>query len=80
VKITFDPRKRDWTLRERGIDFASAGEVFHNRHIDVPDDRHDYGEKRIRTIGFYGRRMVMMVSRDGASEVRQEEGDVCIGS
>ena len=29
--------------------------------IDVPDDRPDYGEKRIRTIGFYGRRMVMMV-------------------
>jgi uncharacterized DUF497 family protein len=27
-KITFDPAKRDWTLRERGLDFLEASLVF----------------------------------------------------
>ena len=28
IAITFDPAKRDWTLHERGLDFADAAEVF----------------------------------------------------
>ena len=49
--ITFDPEKRDWTLRERGIDFADAAAVFGDVHYTRPDDRHDYGEPRFVSIG-----------------------------
>jgi uncharacterized DUF497 family protein len=28
MEISFDPAKRDWTLRERGLDFLDAAEVF----------------------------------------------------
>ena len=45
MRITFDPAKRDLTLRHRGLDFARAGEVFGGRTATVADDRFDYGKE-----------------------------------
>jgi uncharacterized DUF497 family protein len=59
-KITFDPAKRDWTLRERGLDFADAAEVFSELTIDITDRRQDYGEDRINSVGYLHGRMVMV--------------------
>mgnify|MGYP006373891555 CR=1 FL=1 len=59
-KITFDPAKRDWTLRERGLDFADAGQVFAGVKLERPDDRRDYGELRMVTIGYLRERMVVV--------------------
>jgi uncharacterized DUF497 family protein len=61
VRITFDPAKRDRTLRERGLDFADAAEVFAGPHADVPDRRRDYPEDRYRTFGYLRGRMVVVV-------------------
>jgi uncharacterized DUF497 family protein len=36
MKITFDPTKRQWTLRERGLDFMEAAEVFAAETIRYP--------------------------------------------
>jgi uncharacterized DUF497 family protein len=58
MKITFDPVKRAATLLERGLDFADAAEVFAGK---TPDDRHDYGELRIITVGSLRGRMVIVV-------------------
>ena len=60
-QITFDPNKRDWTLRERGLKFEDAAEVFDGVTIDDPDLRFDYGEERIITIGHLRDRMVVIV-------------------
>lgn len=60
MKIAFDPAKRDWTLRERGLDFAHAAEVFAAETIDIPDLRRDYGEPRINSVGFLRGRMVIV--------------------
>jgi hypothetical protein len=60
MRITFDPAKRDWTLRERGLDFAEAVEVFAGQTIDDPDDRRDYGELRMITVGHLRGRMVVI--------------------
>jgi uncharacterized DUF497 family protein len=60
MKITFDKAKRDKTLAERGLDFADAVEVFAGETFDRQDDRFDYGEKRIVTVGFLGGRMVVV--------------------
>lgn len=71
MKITFDASKRARTLAERGLDFASASEVFSGRHMTVEDDRQDYGEKRYITVGFLSGRMVVLVwtLREGACRV-----------
>ena len=61
MSITFDPAKRERTLIERGIDFADAAHVFAGPTLTFEDDRHDYGETRLITIGWLGERMVVMV-------------------
>jgi len=52
MPITYDPAKRERTLRERGLDFERAAEVFAGPTIDIPDLRRDYGELRINSIGY----------------------------
>ena len=61
MRITFDPIKRDVTLAERGLDFADANEVFAGPKFQFVDDRFDYGEVRITTVGLLGERMVFVV-------------------
>ena len=61
VKITYDQAKRDRTLTERGLDFADAVEVFAGKTLDFPDERFDYGETRMVTVGFLCGRMVVVV-------------------
>ena len=61
MRITFDPVKRRATLADRGLDVASAADVFVGLHATAPDDRHDYGEKRFITAGFLGGRLVVLV-------------------
>jgi uncharacterized protein len=61
VAITFDPLKREAMLAVRGLDFADAESVFSGVLIEEPDDRFDYGEERLITVGFLGERMVVVV-------------------
>ena len=61
MKITFDPVKRVSTLRDRGLDFADAVEVFAGKALNIPDERHDYGEARIIIVGLLRGRMVIVV-------------------
>ena len=61
MKITFDPAKRASTLRDRSLDFADAAEVFAGNALNMPDERRDYGEPRIITVGLLRGRMVIVV-------------------
>jgi uncharacterized protein len=61
VGITYDPRKRQKTLVERGLDFERAETVFSGATLTLLDDREDYGEPRFQTYGLLGRRLVMVV-------------------
>jgi uncharacterized DUF497 family protein len=61
VAITFDQAKREWTLRERKLDFADAEEVFAGDRATWVDDRFDYGETRYITAGWLKSRLVVMV-------------------
>jgi uncharacterized DUF497 family protein len=68
VEITFDQAKRDWTLAERGVAFEDAALVFAGRNYEWPDDRRDYGETRVITVGWLRGRMVIVVwTRRGAT-------------
>lgn len=61
MRITFDAVKREKTLRERGLDFARAREVFDGLTITLPDQRQDYGEPRFITAGWLDERLVVLV-------------------
>ena len=64
MEITFDPAKREATLRERGLDFADAAEVFAGQTFRFEDDRFDYGEQRMIAVGTLRGRMVVIVYTD----------------
>jgi uncharacterized DUF497 family protein len=61
MAITYDHAKRELTLRERGLDFADAGVVLAGPRFDQVDNRYDYGETRIVTVGLLRGRMVILV-------------------
>jgi uncharacterized DUF497 family protein len=61
MQISFDPAKRDWTLRERGLDFADAPEVFEGPNYRFTDDRFEYGEVRYVSVGHLRGRMIVVV-------------------
>jgi uncharacterized DUF497 family protein len=61
MKITFDPAKRDLTLRHRSLDFARADELFAGRTATIVDERFDYGEARFITAGTLDERVVVTV-------------------
>jgi uncharacterized protein len=61
VEIEFDQSKHDITLRERGLDFSRAGEVFAGPVLTYEDIRYEYGESRFFTFGQLDFRMVVLV-------------------
>lgn len=60
MRVTYDPEKRDLTLRERGLDFEDAAAVFEGVTLEVEDTRQDYGEVRIICYGHLAGRMVVV--------------------
>jgi uncharacterized DUF497 family protein len=61
MRITCDPAKHAWTLRERGLDMKRAGEIFAGLHLTRIDDRRDYGEPRFTTVGSLDTRLVVFI-------------------
>ncbi|GAB7550804.1 BrnT family toxin [Novosphingobium resinovorum] len=61
MRIEYDEAKRRKILAERGIDIADAHRVFADTHVQVLDDRKDYGETRYRVFGFLHGRRVSLV-------------------
>jgi uncharacterized DUF497 family protein len=61
MRITCNPAKREWTLRERGLDLRRAKEVFAGLHLTRTDDRRDYGEARFISAGWLEERLVVLV-------------------
>jgi uncharacterized protein len=60
MEVSYDDAKRRWTLEERGLDFADAGQIFEGRRYTQEDDRFDYPEPRYQTYGLINDRLVMM--------------------
>lgn len=71
MEISFDQDKRDLTLRNRGIDFADAAQVFEGETQTQADTRFDYGEERFVSYGTLNGRAVVVVwmERDGARRI-----------
>ena len=50
MKIEGDPKKREWTLRERGLDFESVAVADWDAALTAEDTREDYPERRFVSL------------------------------
>ena len=50
-EIEFDEAKRSLTLEMRGLDFLDSPKVFAGQHMQLVDDRVEYGEVRYNVFG-----------------------------
>lgn len=51
MRFTWDARKSDRNLRERGFDFEFATQMFESPTLERVDTRRDYGERRVIALG-----------------------------
>ena len=51
MRFSWDPRKSDRNLRERGFDFEFATQIFEGSTLERADSRRDYGERRVIALG-----------------------------
>jgi uncharacterized DUF497 family protein len=61
VIIEYDHAKREATLKNRGLDFARAAEVFAGNYFTGPNIRLNYHEPIFVTVGFIDSRLVVLV-------------------
>jgi uncharacterized DUF497 family protein len=61
VEITFDPRKNERNLRERGLSFEMVEEFDFDSAVYTVDTRKDYGEVRTRALGLIGDKLFALV-------------------
>lgn len=61
MELEWDEVKRQKTLEMRGLDFADAPIVFNSALANIEDERQEYGESRIITVGYLRERMVVIV-------------------
>lgn len=61
MKFEWDESKRVINLQRHGLDFADAWRIFESYRVIFIDDRFDYGESRLVTIGVLSGRIVTTV-------------------
>jgi uncharacterized DUF497 family protein len=59
--ITFDEVKRAINIAKHGIDLADCESVFDFPMVTHEDDREDYGEQRLRSLGWFNARVVVLI-------------------
>lgn len=57
MRITFDPAKNARNIHERGLPFELVADLDWETALSVEDTRKDYGERRLRVLGFVGDRL-----------------------
>lgn len=66
MKIEWDQSKREATLRERGLDFATVAEADWDNALTVEDTRADYAERRfVSLLPIHSRLCVLAWCRRG---------------
>ena len=51
MRFEFDPAKSEKNERERGLPFTAASRLFDGLRLQWQDERKDYGENRVNTLG-----------------------------
>lgn len=70
MAITFDPKKDTINKKKHGISLNRAADFDFEAAIFLVDDREDYGEVRIRAIGFLEARLYSLVFAQDGEDIR----------
>ena len=60
MRYEWDEAKKRSNRAKHGLDFADAEQVFAGRCVTFVDDRFDYGERRLMSLGMLAGRVVVM--------------------
>ncbi|MFB3814831.1 MAG: BrnT family toxin [Terriglobales bacterium] len=66
MEITFDPAKNELNIRKRNLAFEPASDFDFETAIYAIDTRKDYGELRIRALGYLDGRLHSLVFTETA--------------
>lgn len=61
MRIEFDAGKNARNIASRGLSFELVAEFDWDSALAVDDRRRDYGERRVRAIGYLGARLHVVV-------------------
>ncbi len=61
MEIRYDPKKNERNIRERGLSFERVAEFKFDSAWFVEDERRNYGETRIRALGYLDGRLHVLV-------------------
>jgi uncharacterized protein (DUF4415 family) len=70
MRFEWDEKKRRSNVQRHGIDFAEAEKVFTGQVLTVLDDRYDYDEARLFTLGLLDERVVAIAHTETAEVTR----------
>ena len=70
MRYTWDDTKRHKNLNKRGLDFAEAEKVFKGPTFTFEDNRINYGEQRLVTVGLPGDRVTVIAHTETEDEIR----------
>jgi len=70
MKITFDPAKNDKNRLERGLSFEDVVNFDFESALYQIDGRKNYGEERIRALGFLDKRLCALVFAETSLGIR----------
>jgi hypothetical protein len=68
--MTFDPRKDAINKKKHGISLSRAADFDFEAAVFLVDDREDYGEVRVRAIGFLDARLYSLVFVQDGDDIR----------
>ena len=69
MPISFDPRKNERNIAERGLSFELVEEFEWGSALVVEDARRDYGERRYQALGLIADRLHALVFTPRAGRV-----------
>jgi uncharacterized DUF497 family protein len=69
VPISFDPKKNERNIAERGLSFDLVEEFEWDSALVVEDSRKDYGERRFQALGLIDGRLHALVFTPRAGRV-----------
>lgn len=70
MDIEFDVIKNDTNIRARGLSFERAVDFDFETAVFKQDTRHDYGEIRLRALGYLDGRIHALVFTETAKGIR----------
>ena len=70
MRLTWDPAKNERNLRDHGVDFEDAQQIFDGPTVEFPDDAHSTSEARMRAVGLMYGIEITVIYTDDAPGVR----------